>query len=467
MYGSDDGNINKKILGLPLGFTEQTDPNRRIYNKYTQDAVMIGLIPGRPKFRPASLRTAKYEALLSILEKSASDEDKTGWSGEIDLNEKPTFVDYFHRDDNIYGDEAKSKLGEKYNTVPDPDKQAAPDLYERDLRFYSFDPAVNEFQKVVNVLLNEVGGKMSGISFGHRNISKYLDMSQTHTYGINFCAEASSTVSESFSSELSESAIVGLTRKVSGAAKEAAFLLGISDRTAGSADSRAKIEQQARNLGAEGGLSGMLSNLSSSIVGGFDDSNRVGALLNGENLLFPKIWQNTTFDKSYNISFRFLSPYGDVDSIFEYVYVPFLALCAMSGPIQVATDSYKSPFLVRVNCPGTMECDMGMITNISWVRGTSQNLYSVQGIPLGIDVTVSVTDMYPAMSIASNHALLRQNIGLSAFLDNMCGLSNMKANIIPNINANIASKMATAYGYSDAIEVGFKDWFDKINFFTR
>ena len=468
-FGSDNKNgvVSKKILGLPLGFTELADPFRRIYNMYTQEAILVSIIPGRPKFRPASLRTAKYEALLKILEQAKSTDDQDGWTKDIDAGGVPTFVDYYDKDNDIYEGKASEELSKKYSELPDHDKEAAESLFERDLRFYSFDPAVAEFRRVVNILLNEVGGKMSGISFGNDNIEKYVDWDDTHSYGLHFCAEASTTVSESFSSELGESALAGMAKGVSAKAKEAAFLLGISDRTAGSKDSNSKLEERARNSGASSGMSGVLSDLANTVVSGFDDNNRVGAVLNGENLLFPKVWQNSTFDKSYNISFRFLSPYGDKDSIFEYVYVPFLCCMAMCGPVQTATDSFKSPFLVRINCPGIMECDMGMVTNISWVRGTSQNLYSCQGLPLGIDVTMTVTDMYPTMALASNLALLRENMGLSAFLDNMCGLSNMKMNLIANVNSSINSKIASGFGKATDIYTSVKDWAHSMNFFTR
>ena len=93
---------------------------------------------------------------------------------------------------------------------------------------------------------------------------------------------------------------------------------------------------------------------------------------------------------------------------------------------------------------------MGMVTSFSWVRGTSANLWAPNGLPLGIDVSMTVTDMYPTMAIASNLALLRQNIGLSAFLDNLCGLNMMRANIGSHLKASLTTKLASIFGVDDA-----------------
>jgi hypothetical protein len=59
--------------------------------------------------------------------------------------------------------------------------------------------------------------------------------------------------------------------------------------------------------------------------------------------------------------------------------------------------------------------------------------------------------MYPALMVATNIALLRNNIGLSTFLDNMCGLAVMKANIRANIRGSIASKIAMFAGIEGAM----------------
>jgi hypothetical protein len=95
---------------------------------------------------------------------------------------------------------------------------------------------------------------------------------------------------------------------------------------------------------------------------------------------------------------------------------------------------------------------MGMITNFSFVRGGSEGLWASNGLPLAVDVTLTVTDMYPTLSVASNAALLRQNMGLSAFLDNMCGLNVMKANISANLKANIVGKLSLFSGFGDSVQ---------------
>ena len=95
---------------------------------------------------------------------------------------------------------------------------------------------------------------------------------------------------------------------------------------------------------------------------------------------------------------------------------------------------------------------MGMITNFTFVRGGSEGLWAPNGYPLCIDVTMTITDMYPTLCAASNMALLRQNIGLSSFLDNMAGLNVMRANIGDHLGASMVSKMASFTGISSSVK---------------
>src|SRR5699024_11562674 len=80
------------------------------------------------------------------------------------------------------------------------------------------------------------------------------------------------------------------------------------------------------------------------VIGGF-----IGAMtenLDGSQLYYPDVWNNSTFDRIYSLEFKFYSPYGDARSIFNYVYIPFLTLLTTSLPLQDSYYSYKQPFIL-------------------------------------------------------------------------------------------------------------------------
>jgi len=111
--------------------------------------------------------------------------------------------------------------------------------------------------------------------------------------------------------------------------------------------------------------------------------------------------------------------------------------------------------LLRVDSPGFFSCDMGIASSFTFVKGGSEQLWASNGLPLCIDVTMSVTDLYPVLSAASNMALLRQNIGLVNTLSNLAGLNVAKANIKEQLSGAIMGKVGLFTGaVSSAKTVG-------------
>jgi hypothetical protein len=149
--------------------------------------------------------------------------------------------------------------------------------------------------------------------------------------------------------------------------------------------------------------------------------SKIASSMKGQNVVFPKMWQDSTFSRSYSLAFRFETPYGDSLSIWRHVYVPFLILFTMAMPRQTGALAYVAPFIVRVDCPGWFTIDTGIITNISIKKGEAG--WSAAGLPLSIDVNIEVEDIYPQLMVANNVAVLNLNFSLAAYLDSMTGIS--------------------------------------------
>ena len=143
---------------------------------------------------------------------------------------------------------------------------------------------------------------------------------------------------------------------------------------------------------------------------------------NGMRVVYPELWSDSTYLKSINLNFSFVSPYGDPLSIFRYVYVPFCALLCLGLPRQASSNGYISPFFVRADIPGRFTTDLSFISDITWTKGGAQNLWSKDGLPRAIDVTVSLADLYPYLSMTKRLSFLSSNPSYTVFLDNMAGL---------------------------------------------
>ena len=145
------------------------------------------------------------------------------------------------------------------------------------------------------------------------------------------------------------------------------------------------------------------------------------AVLGNRNLL-PEKWNNSSFGRDYQISFKFYSPYGSPEAIYENVLLPFSMLMALALPRQTSLNSYTSPFIFQMDCPGYFSCDCGIVTSFSFTKGGSEGLWTVDNLPKAIDVTMAVKDLYPSLMSNSSPQALLANIGMTTFLDNLCSI---------------------------------------------
>lgn len=146
------------------------------------------------------------------------------------------------------------------------------------------------------------------------------------------------------------------------------------------------------------------------------------ATSNGMMVKYPELWSDSSYSKSINFNFTFTSPYGDPLSIFKYVYVPFFALMTFAMPRQAAENGLVSPFLVRCDVPGLLSSDLALISSFTWVRGGGNSLWTKDGLPRSIDVTLTVQDLYPYLAMSKRISFLSANPSYAVFLDTMSGM---------------------------------------------
>lgn len=220
------------------------------------------------------------------------------------------------------------------------------------------------------------------------------------------------TASESFTSTTKESSIAETINGVSAQAKEA------------------KNSFMNFNIG-DGPVSSVIEGFTSA-VGDFVSGVGEGVGLSGLAVLgggafadIPQVWEDSSASlPSADFTIQLRTPYGNKLSIFQNLYVPLAMLLAGALPLSTGRSSYTSPYLCECYVPGFTQIRTGMITSLSITRGTSNAGWSVDGLPLGIDVSFTVTDMSSVM-----HVPVTERAGLfdddNAFNDYMAVLAGL------------------------------------------
>lgn len=425
LYGS-------MILGCPYQFNSIADPgNRTLINSLIKDSRYLSLTPGMPQYHGSQ-----------YLQKDSENIYKQTTTGNDMLN-------YLLR-----------------NGI---DKTFA----SKDKRYYTFQAKYAEYFSYLEAMLNPIWIKMglaTGTNQNEFNIFSFFNIQSNsgidptgynellpqYNHSIGFYVNPASAVSESVdSSQTSEgSALADRTNSMSDTYQKINYITGMG--TGGGARNTARTigigYQTATNLGnyisenftmaskmgsaaynaapklkALAGLAGTVAGAAIDVAR-LSSTEDLGSLMqsfattNGMKVVYPELWNSSTYSKNINFNLTFTSPYGDPLSIFKYVYVPFCALLCFALPRQAAENGFVSPFFVRADVPGVVTSDLALISSLTWTKGGSNNLWTKDGLPRSIDCSITITDLYPYLAMTKRFSFLSANPSYTVFLDNMAGM---------------------------------------------
>jgi len=268
---------------------------------------------------------------------------------------------------------------------------------------------------------NATGTGTNGINNAYSD--NYFDID---TFYMNFFVKPPS-YSESFSNTTNTSAFANALQGASGTMREFMFLFGglgvdaklmTENATAVTENMKAFIDSALQNAGMKKALNSLITGSASVIT--------------GANLIFPEIWETSSYNRDFNLEIVLSSPYGDKFSIYLNIIVPLMHLLAFTLPRQATVNSYTSPFLVRCSLPGYFSCDMGIVKELSISKGGSDGTsWSVDGFPTEVVVNISISDLYNSLSMSNLHTTKNvwnflYNTPLIDYVGSMCGL-NMRS----------------------------------------
>ena len=115
----------------------------------------------------------------------------------------------------------------------------------------------------------------------------------------------------------------------------------------------------------------------------------------GDHTIYPQVFQSHQSTGTKDFTVHLVASSGDPYSYLIDVLVPFFHILGMALPrmSQNNAAAYAYPPMVQVNVPGLWGCRMGMITSVSVNKNPSGKDFSIQGFPLSMDVTITVTDL--------------------------------------------------------------------------
>jgi hypothetical protein len=234
-----------------------------------------------------------------------------------------------------------------------------------------------------------------------------------------YCDPTNTNYSESISNSTQQSSFKGMLDQASSAMKEIAFLTN-----SGGVD-QSGIQKLGETVIKEVG--GLLGDVAGKITSGAGTLvERITSfgqnIVKGDNVSMPDIYSGSSRTASITITIPLKCVYGNKYSYYFDYLVPLMHLLGLAMPRATGANSYTSPFLVKVFMKGVINCNLGIVTDISIAHDENMN---ADGLYMGGTVTLNITDLYPdmAMTPASHPVMFVNNSSLIEYLATQCGLN--------------------------------------------
>ena len=420
------------ILGMPHQFSAIADPrldastarsNQQVTGRiYTQQIIkylpLLVVTPGLPKFAPKATNSERSELLSRLTGgmDSISSSNKSYSGKYYTLNYQ--YVQYFKYVT------AMLRAAAIYLGIGEVQMDGVP------LKEYNWalqPESADDSKKNTGIGMGNYSRIWRDLGFGRDCVALYANFGETN--------------SDSFSNSVTESQLANTINSLSDSAREANFLMGTIGSQTGYEVS-GSFSQDLLDKMPEANK-GILSNI----------VNKAKALLSGGRLVFPQIWSDSSFGRSYTGSMKLVSPSGDKISVFLNILVPLFHVLAMALPRQsdAGGQTYVSPFLLRCYYKGSFNVDMGIMTGLSVTRGAEAE-WTVDGIPTVAEIQFEIKDLYEGMFMSQGNSLtdagdsILTNITELDYIANSCGIN------VNNSEENRAWQLFRALTFSSAID---------------
>lgn len=401
------------IFGMPYQFMESADPrlsnkSGAIGRKYAKEIVsnmpLLLMTAGKPVFMGEYNKKDK-ESILQLFVGSAAGQES-----------------------NI----AETVLGKDFG------------------KYYSLEYAYNDYFKYVNPMcrvaarimnLHEVtvdGKKLDEYEWSKNVNSNFNKLFSVYRGCTAWYCDSETSISDSWSNSTAESMIGSKINSLSDYGRELNFLLGtVKSETGVALDKFTNAEELDKNMNEINEfISGALGG--SGAAGIFKSlTNSIQTVVAGGKLVFPELWSESSFQRSYDVKLKLVSPDADDLSIYLNIIVPILHLLGFVLPREAAkSHGYISPFLVRCFYKGLFNVDMGIMTDLSITKG-KESAWTPSGVPSIVEVSFTIKDLYNDMYMTNMDSMkhnMMNNIILMDYISNLCGVNINEMDVIRGID---------------------------------
>ena len=231
--------------------------------------------------------------------------------------------------------------------------------------------------------------------FLNKDFKNYFNAQNSVIYYLD--GQSVTEMSESFSNSTKESSLASQLNGYGDQIDEIQFLLGDDNQLVNAiGDAASELAE-----GLAGNLSSVFSNLTGSMLSDLA-SKGTSTILSGGTLVFPKLWDDFSFSRSYSFTIKLRSPDHDNLSIFLNIMVPYIHMLALVLPVahEDNANAYNAPFLVKAYCKGLFNINDGIISDLSVTRG-AECQWNDDGLPTQMDLSISIEDLYSSLFMSA------------------------------------------------------------------
>ena len=393
------------ILGMPYQYNKYVDRRMKdsiFGRKYAEKIVtkmpLLLISPGRPKF----MGTFKDDEKKNILSYLGNKENATSIAELL---------------------EQKKQSGL---------------LYDFQYDYASYYSYVNPLCQIASRYLGIQDKKINGTkldtfrweNFANEEFKNYFSATEV----IAFYLDSETQISESFGNDTTKSVLADNINSLSELGREMQFLLGGDNGP--QFDFLKKQNYDSTSEAFQSWMKNNISIIPSTLINRLTEGGL--NIVTGGKMIFPEIWADSSFSKSYGVKLKLRSPDCDDFSIYMNILVPLFHLISLVAPQSKGNTSYNSPFLVKAYYKSIFNCNMGIITDM----GISTSKWNAKGLPIEVDVDFSIKDLYQLLTITSQSVGITDkysidvlsNTLLMDYIANKCGVNVNKPDILRTID---------------------------------
>lgn len=444
----DSINEGIRVIGAPFQFLSATDyrpfgesPPNGIGRKYMEnilaEAPLVYFVPGHPNFMP-EIDESNREVIKNYIEERNASKDIGDEAMQKILSTEGRYFDFignyaeYMKYVNMLCRACAIYIGIGDRTVPGTTTP---------YKTYDWSKYVNYKQDTDAEKQKEKRGIFDAVDDVLNNVVD--DIMGDYQY-LKVYVDPNSSFNESLSNSTTTSQLEGLFDQVSGLMREAQFL------TSGSSGSSILSDSWISDMtaGLTSGVSKVADAFSPNSTNNIEKLLGLGThILQGSSILFPEMWADSSYSKSYSFTVNLVSPYGDAESIYLNIIVPMMHFAALAFPRQQTANSFISPFLVKIFAKGWFSCDLGLVESITFEKAGGGDAWNVLGLPSEVKVSLQVKDLYTNLMISKSTKpwMFFTNQGLMDFLQVTCGVDITNPNVTMKIQTILSTYLASMF----------------------